>query len=94
MYEEALDEARKRRQLRGDDMTQVDPRIETIRAAYRSSGPKAYWQKVMEFEVEAARDQVDGGVAAPECFSMMSHAPQAVRAFTTAVLAVSFRLVP
>ena len=55
MYEEALDESRKRRQLRGEDMTQIEPRIDAIRAAYRSGGPKAYWQKIMEFEIEAAR---------------------------------------
>ena len=36
-------------------MSQVDPNIDAIRAAYRAGGPKAYWQKAMEIELEAAR---------------------------------------
>jgi hypothetical protein len=35
-------------------MTLVDPRIDAIRAAYRTGGPKAYWQKVKAVELEAA----------------------------------------
>ncbi|PYS99692.1 MAG: hypothetical protein DMF63_10225 [Acidobacteria bacterium] len=55
MYEEAIDEARKQRFYGGEDMTQVDPRLDALRAVYRSGGPKAFWRKVLEFEREGAR---------------------------------------
>jgi len=55
MYEEALDELRKTRELAGADMTKVDPRIDGVRAAYRSNGPKGFWKAVMDIELENAR---------------------------------------
>jgi TolB-like protein/Tfp pilus assembly protein PilF len=55
MYEETLDELRKTRELAGADMTKVDPRIDGVRAAYRSNGPKGFWKAVMDIELENAR---------------------------------------
>jgi thioredoxin-like negative regulator of GroEL len=55
MYEKALDELRKTRELAGADMTKVDPRIDAVRAAYRSQGPKGFWKTVMDIELENAR---------------------------------------
>ncbi len=55
MYEEAIDEGRKQQYLLGLSSEVIEPRIAQVRAAYRASGSKGFWKKILEVQEEAAR---------------------------------------
>ncbi|MBA4122955.1 MAG: protein kinase [Acidobacteria bacterium] len=55
MYEEANEEKGKQKILEGVPPEQLDKAIATVKDAYRKSGARGFWQKVIELEQEDAR---------------------------------------
>jgi len=54
-YDEAIEAGRKSRLLQGAPPEMVEPRTATVKEAFRTGGVRGFWQKVIEVEQEAAR---------------------------------------
>jgi len=55
MYEEAIEQTRQNMLSAGLQQAQVDKEIAELKDAYRTSGAKGYWEKLLEREMEEAK---------------------------------------
>jgi tetratricopeptide (TPR) repeat protein len=69
-YLAALDEFEKNAILSGVDETKARQRFDKIREGYTNSGPRGYWLKVLEFELEAEASHEEPTVAEQDRWSL------------------------